>query len=281
MKKDILRNIKFSILIACLSLNLLSQSDSLTPINLDPYKVNYKVEIPIIAVGFTLFYLQLPNLDGIASIEPQEVGNYKKSSINRLDKFVLNYPESGYKKASFRSDLVLNITSVAPVLLLLDKKIRKNWGDLITLYGEAQFGQSAFYIGSATFIRKARPFVYNSNLSITERSGKNTTKSFFSGHTSVTSTASFFMAKIYDDYHSLSKGQKVLLYAGASIPPALVGYYRMKAGMHFTSDVLTGFLLGAASGILVPEFHKVKPKGLSLVPIYNNNFKGLAFSLRL
>jgi membrane-associated phospholipid phosphatase len=34
----------------------------------------------------------------------------------------------------------------------------------------------------------------------------------------------------------------------------------MESGRHFRTDVLLGFVAGAASGILVPELHRIKKK---------------------
>ena len=51
-----------------------------------------------------------------------------------------------------------------------------------------------------------------------------------------------------------------MLFAGAAVPPAVVGYYRMKGGKHFRTDVLAGIAVGAATGILIPELHKRSPK---------------------
>ncbi|MGL1885000.1 MAG: phosphatase PAP2 family protein [Reichenbachiella sp.] len=256
-----------------------AQEDSLRSFN--PYRVNKKVETPIIAIGYTFFIYQSIQLDSHANLSPQEVSNYDKTDVSSFDSWAFKFSETGYEKAGTISDYFAITSTLAPFFLLLDDEIRHNWADFITLYTETQLTQSMLYLGAAFPIRKARPFVYNTNLSPEDRSGDNATNSFFSGHTSTAATGTFFMAKVYADYHDLSTLQQVLLYTGAAIPPAVVGYYRMKAGKHFTSDVLTGFAVGALSGILIPELHKITPKELSLLPVYNEHFKGLSMSLTL
>jgi len=164
---------------------------------------------------------------------------------------------------------------------LLNKNIRADWKDFITLYFEAHLASSILYQGTALSVRRARPLVYNTSLSLEVRAGHNASNSFFSGHTSSTATASFFMAKVYADYHQLTTGQKILLYAGAAIPPSVVGYYRMKGGKHFRTDVLAGFAVGCLTGVLVPELHRKKDGNLSFIPIYSPDMKGLAISLKL
>ena len=53
----------------------------------------------------------------------------------------------------------------------------------------------------------------------------------------------------------------------AAAVPAVVGYNRLKAGKHFLSDNLIGYLVGSSVGILVPQLHKKGMKGVSVVPI--------------
>ncbi|MFC1760229.1 phosphatase PAP2 family protein, partial [Candidatus Neomarinimicrobiota bacterium] len=135
-----------------------------------------------------------------------------------------------------------------------------------------------------TFIDRIRPFVYYPEVSLNSKiEGAGTQNSFFSGHTSAAATASFFMAKVYIDYHPEMKRKKWLLYAGAIIPPASVGYYRYKALRHFPSDIIVGIIAGAAAGILVPELHKVKigkKKNMSISPFIHNSI-GLSINIKM
>ena len=73
----------------------------------------------------------------------------------------------------------------------------------------------------------------------------------------------FFAAKVFNDFNPESPLVPYIWGVSAAIP-ALVGYYRIVAGKHFLSDVLLGYTLGAAAGILVPELHKVNLEGVSL-----------------
>lgn len=244
-----------------------------------PYKINRKIEIPATVVGFSAIVLSGGWLTERSTLDESEVLSYDKDNVNAFDSRAFRFSESGYDLAGTLSDQGLNVTAAAPLLLLLDKRMRKDWLDLVILYSETQMCQSLIYYGTALSVRRARPLVYNENLTVGQRSGGRTTNSFFSGHTSTTATASFFMAKVYSDYHNPSRLNKILLYTAAAIPPAFVGFNRIKAGKHFPTDVLTGTIIGAAAGILIPEFHKVKPTGLSMLPVYNREFKGLAMRL--
>ena len=131
-----------------------------------------------------------------------------------------------------------------PGLLMLNKNIRKDWKEFLTMYFEAHTVSAGLYLIPAFNISKARPLAYNPNHPIELRSGESTNNAFYSGHVSSTAVSSFFMARVYDDYHDLSIGQRALLYTAASIPPIAVAQYRMRAGKHFRTDVMTGFIMG-------------------------------------
>lgn len=48
---------------------------------------------------------------------------------------------------------------------------------------------------------RKRPIVYMPEVPLNEKMERGPTDSFFSGHTSTTAAASFFMAKVISDYH--------------------------------------------------------------------------------
>ena len=70
--------------------------------------------------------------------------------------------------------------------------------------------------------------------------------------------------KVYSDYHPELGHKKLLLYGLASIPPLVEGYFRVKALAHFPTDVMVGFMIGGACGIIVPELHRIKKKNVQL-----------------
>lgn len=245
------------------------------------YSLNHKIEIPgtIAGLGLGVYYIGL--MSDRAVLSGQEVMGLSRSDVNFFDRSVIDFSEKKYENARTISDYVMNATILSPLLLLFDKDIRRDWLDYVTLFGEVHLSTTWLYVGSASLVGRARPLAYNVNLPVEKRSGRNTNNSFFSGHTSSTAVSSFFMAKVYSDYHDLDRWQKALLYFMASVPPSVVGYYRIRGGKHFRTDVLTGFTVGAASGILIPEFRKINRKhSFSLVPVYSPEFKGLTCSIR-
>jgi membrane-associated phospholipid phosphatase len=115
------------------------------------------------------------------------------------------------------------------------------------------------------FQNKVRPYsYYDTYFTADQRRGGNQRNSLYSGHTATASAATFFMVKVYSDYHPEIGRKKYLLYGLASVPPLVEGYLRMKALSHFPSDILVGFVVGAAAGVAVPSLHRFKDRGIKV-----------------
>jgi len=220
------------------------------------YQVKPLYELPASAALLTASSFGFKALDKVASFTAEDLKKLDPANVNIFDRNVIFKNPANAAAAQSKSDLFLNISVVSPVVLMLDRKIRKDWLDLLSLYTVTHVVDNAVYFLSAFPVRRARPYTYNSAIPDEEKIGKAKSNSFFSGHTSFSSTSTFFLAKVFTDYHHIRGWKRIAVFTAASVPPALVAYYRMEAGKHFKTDVLLGFAVGAASGILVPEFHK-------------------------
>ncbi len=257
-----------------------SQSDSLvhTPI----YAVKPRYELTA-GVGLTVVsFFGFRQLDRVANMDKEAVLALNPNDLNSFDRPIAFYNPANFAQAQKNSDLFLNLSIASPLLLMADKNIRKDWLDLLSMYMMTHAVDNALYFGAAYSIRRPRPLTYNTALSIEERTGDAKSNSFFSGHVSFSTTATFFLAKVYTDYHHIKGWKRIGIFSLAAIPPALVGYYRTEAGKHFKTDVLTGFAIGAISGILVPAWHKrlQQHKRISLQPMYAPAFGGVTAQWR-
>ncbi len=249
------------------------------------YNLNYKLEIPLtiglMATSFGGFIM----LNEKPTLDSTQIFALNKNNVWAFDRIALeqNYSSSARKNAISASDWGIGAAILLPAFLFLDKKIRKDWFDILFLFVETQtISFNMYAYGGPLFVNRIRPFVYYSEAPMTEKMDKGASDAFFSGHTSWTATASFFMVKVYSDYHPELGAMKWLLYGAALIPPAFVGYYRYKALKHFPSDIIVGTAIGAAVGILVPHLHKINRKGnksVSLLP-YAGEYSGLALKVK-
>lgn len=200
--------------------------------------------------------------------------------VNRFDRPATLIDPAIAENGQFLSDWGANVGNALPLLLALDGKMRKDWMDLLLLYLESGFVNSALYSwGVGVYVDRPRPLIYNPREPLERKMGRHLRTSFYSGHVSTTATGTFFAAKVYIDYHPEIGNKKYLLYAGASVIPIFVGVNRYRAGKHFLSDILVGLVVGSATGILMPEFHKRKASNLSLMPL-GGDINGLGLSLR-
>ncbi|QAA81159.1 phosphatase PAP2 family protein [Aequorivita sp. H23M31] len=200
----------------------------------------------------------------------------KIDNLNFLDRWVAGKHS---EKASSLSDIPFALSFAAPLALLFDDDINDHTGKYVGLYIESLATTAAIYTLSAGLIDRSRPYVYDNSGDTDDdrRFLNNGQRSFYSGHVAATATATFFAAKVYTDFHPNVQG-KVFIWAGAATLPAAVGILRMEAGQHFLTDVLLGYVLGASTGILVPELHKKKNKNVDLYPTSGTGFNGDSYN---
>lgn len=238
------------------------------------YKLKPAVDIPLTAVtaGWSLYaFTKIYSKDPSTPAQIQALNKNDLAPINRAG--VDNYS----LKAKSTSNYFFYGSMPLPVVLLLDKEIRQDAGKVGFLYLQAMSITGLLYTGSVYFKDKYRPYAYNPNVPMDIRLAGGAKNSFFAGHVALVGTSTFFIAKVYSDYHPGSK-LNWLLYTAAGIATATTGYLRYKGGLHHLTDVFIGTAVGPLSGILVPQFHKVKngkEPSLSLMPYYGNE-KGIA-----
>jgi len=232
-----------------------------------PYKINYWLDGSIAGVGGVTNYLGILPIVRKKEISITEFQNLNRDIIPGFDRWALNLDPTQVSKYNTYTDITLVLCMAAPAGLALNKSIQKDWGKLLVMYLETMSVVSNIYtqsfIGPA-FQSKFRPVVYYDALPYSQRNDGNNRNSFYSGHVATAAAATFFMVKVYSDYHPEIGGTKYWLYAAASVPPLVLGYFRIKALRHFPSDVMTGFMIGAATGIIIPELHRIKLKNKDL-----------------
>jgi hypothetical protein len=246
-----------------------------------PYIVNYWVSGSICGVGAIANILGIPESQNKEEITPSEIQALNTSDINSIDSWALKQDPSKRSAYENYSSYALVSSAVLPVLLMSDKQIRQDWFNIALMYAETMSITTNIYEWSflgPTFQNKFRPITYYNQLTYQQRNSGANRNSFYSGHVAAAAAATFFMAKVYSDYNPGIGDNKYLLYGAATIPPLILGYFRVKALMHFPSDVMAGLGIGALCGILIPEFHRIRSENISL-GLYSS-FVGTGISLK-
>ncbi|MGJ8593839.1 MAG: phosphatase PAP2 family protein [Aquaticitalea sp.] len=213
---------------------------------------------------------------GLTLIKDKE--DITEAEVNALDPNDINFVDrwaagNSSEDANKFSDIPFAASFVLPFGLLFNDDINDHSGQFIGMYLQSLSTTSALYAVTAGLVNRSRPYVYDENNDIGRRTSNNGQRSFYSGHVAASATATFFAAKVYCDYNPDVTG-KGYIWAAAAAVPATVGYFRLQAGQHFLTDILLGYGLGAASGILIPEMHKKNDSSLDITPVGGRNFRG-------
>ena len=215
------------------------------------------------AIGYSLII----NKDDINSEEFDRIQNNLQEEIDKINFIDRWAAGNNNEEAGKISDIPFALSFIAPFGMLFDDEINDHTGQYLGMYLESLATTGAMYTITAGLVNRSRPYVYDNSgeTGLARRQSGNGQRSFYSGHVAVTATATFYMAKVYSDFNpDASSTGKAFIWGGAAALPAAVGYFRMSAGEHFLTDVALGYVLGAATGILVPELHKKKMDGVSL-----------------
>ena len=268
----------FFLMLLFFVLKIHGQSDTMSIYHVDRLKTG------IIGVaGIGLHQWGLYKQRQAPKVAEQTVLNLRPEDVYNFDQVALRQDYAKRQDAAKTSDMALNISLILPVSLLLDGRIRQDWGNVLLMYVEAQALSNNLYAWSPfgpTFVDRMRPVAYYSQIPLPERMDNKSRQSFFSGHVSSVATGTFFMAKVYNDYHPSSGAKKWIVYGLAAVPPTFVGIYRVKALRHFPSDIVVGGIIGAASGIVIPQLHKRWQNKIRLSLIYGEMNKGMSLSLK-
>lgn len=218
------------------------------------YNIKPWLDIPLTLAADAWSLYGMSVIYGRDAIPEAEILGLSRNNVNSFDRSIIdNYS----LKAKQASDYFFYGSMPLPLFLLLDKKIRKDGHKVGLLFLESMGITGTIYTASAMTANRYRPYAYNTNVDMDTRRRGGARNSFFAGHPSVVGTSTFFMAKIYADYHPNMKN-KWILYTLAGAATATTGLLRLQAGQHFRTDVITGMIIGPLVGVLVPHFHKNK-----------------------
>ena len=246
-----------------------------------PYRVNFWISGSLLAAGATANYLGSTQMLEKAQITRAEMQALDKDVINSIDRWAFRQDAAMIDANGRYSDIVLGTGVVLPFALLLDSPLRRDWVELLVMYLETMSLVPNLYEWSffgPYFQNRIRPVTYYEELSYEQRNSGNNRNSFYSGHVATVAAATFFMVKVYSDYHPGVGNDKYLLYTAALLPPVLLGYFRVRGLRHFPSDVAVGIGIGAVCGILVPELHRLSENGVTLGVYSTQESTGVAFS---
>jgi len=238
----------FILMLCVISFKVIAQSPFQSP-----YNLSYKLDIPVISAGLGLNFAYFMLDKKTPSLSETQISMLNRNDIPAIDRSA-SYNWS--KPSALASDVLMYSAIASPSFLLIDKDIRKDGLKIGAIWAETMALTTGITNLTKVLVKRTRPYVYNPDAPLEYKLRNDAQYSFFSGHTSVTASMCFMTAKIYSDYHPNSKALPYI-WAGAAIVPAATAFLRWRAGKHYFTDVLIGYVTGAAIGFLVPHLHKI------------------------
>ncbi len=219
-----------------------------------PYKLSFTIDLPVSANAVGLLAGSYIIGSPFALPSKQSIQQLDRNSINAFDRSAtLRYS----KAAGYGSDVILYTSLAIPLLALISKNSRNDFGKIVAINAEAFTLNLAVTELFKEAVHRKRPLLYNPNVPLDVKYQKDNFKSFISGHTSTVACMSFCFAKTFAEYNPNSKLRPVIWTLAATLP-AVTGLLRYEAGMHFWTDVITGYAVGALIGVAVPYLHSTK-----------------------
>ncbi|MFT4677937.1 MAG: membrane-associated phospholipid phosphatase [Flavobacteriales bacterium] len=184
----------------------------------------------------------------VAPLTLGEIELLQVNQVNGFDRRTAGLWSPGHAKAS---DILMMASYAFPLSIAAFPDARKQWKTVGHLYFQTAVVTIALTETIKALVHRTRPYVYNDNVATHHKTERDARFSFVSGHTSTVAANCFLTASMYAKYSSNSLG-KTLVWTGAALYPLLVGYMRIRAGKHFTTDVIGGYILGASLGLTMP-----------------------------
>lgn len=217
-----------------------------------PYKLEWKKEIPLTVSGGLSLIAGQHLRNRVSLFTPDQFERLDAGVLNDADRLAVAYDS---RHADDASDYVLQVSQFMPLLLLADDRSRAYFGEISVMYGETMLLANGLTQLIKYSVRRSRPYVYNPDTPTQQLQSANARASFVSGHTSATAAATFFTARVFADCYPESS-LKPIVWTAAAIAPAVTGYLRVRAGKHYPTDVIGGYVLGALIGYGVPMLHR-------------------------
>ncbi len=219
-----------------------------------PYRLAPGADLPILGTEITLVGINIGLHKSLAPLAPADTVGLDVLGLPMIDRHVTR---NWSRKAQSTSDILLRSSPLVPLTLPLlagrSSRHRMNVSYAIVLQG--MLGAYALTEVTKLIVKRKRPYTYGQSSFDGELFDRNAKKSFFSGHASYTAVNYYMGAKMFHDFYPDSKWGPAV-WATAALVPAITAWKRVQGGKHFVTDVLVGYLVGAAAGILVPELHR-------------------------
>lgn len=218
----------------------------------DPFDVSTNKELVITGIGTLIGTAAIIVNANNNQLTFDEINLLSPLNVNKFDRTAI-----GPYETDILGDVLFYGSFAFPLTFLTYDKTLEDFGTISLMYGEAILLNASINALVKSLTLRNRPFVYDNNSLLEPKFDVDARYSFYSGHTSMSAVNTFYTAKVYSAYIS-DQTTKTILWTAAAIIPAIAGYSRINTHNHFPTDVIVGYIVGAAIGYLIPEIHRTK-----------------------
>jgi membrane-associated phospholipid phosphatase len=227
-----------------------------------PYKLSWEKDGYILGVGGACLVSGYFFYHSASSPTVGEINQLHRGSVNGLDRSA-TYRFS--ERADITSDILIGITTAAPLFLLTDKNIQNDECAILLMYAEVWSFIGGTSMLSKGSIKRYRPYVYNPDVPLEKKLVPDARMSFFSNHAAAAFASAVFISKVFGDYNPHSN-LRPYIWAGSLLAASAVGYFRYEAGMHFPTDIIAGAAIGSFIGYIIPWMHHIRDSEITVAP---------------
>lgn len=217
------------------------------------YSFKAKADIPMgfssaIVLGSSLYFQEK-----VKPLTVQQIALLDRSNVNRFDRYACSQWNPSVAKGS---DIVAIGSVLLPAYFAFNNNSKKDFIPIANVTIQSLL-LSQSIANLTKFSKRNRPFLYNNEVGIEHKIKPDARMSFFSAHTTTVSATCFSFAFAHSTYYKDSKANPYI-WSAACVLPAIEGFLRVKAGKHYPTDVIVGYLAGLGSSWLMHKMHLIQ-----------------------
>lgn len=217
-----------------------------------PYTLSWKKDGAVLAALGAFAGMMVLTDKSLPGLTPEEVSALSAGDVNSFDRGATY----NYSTTADNASTVLEYgLIISPLALFADQAVRHDAATFGAMYLEMVALAGVIPRITKGAVDRPRPFVYNPDAPLDEKTAPDARKSFFSQHATFSFASAVFLSVTYADYFPHSK-LRPWIWAGSLGAATTVAILRVTAGQHFPTDVIVGAAVGSAIGYVVPLIHR-------------------------